>query len=432
MSDYLLNKNRLVDSWDNIKNTPTLIWLGCFCVDALKATNVVSDYRSPSRQSSMLKGHNLSTKDTICSLCLPENISYDNLIFTVQGEEKNMMLSTQKQTTLQSDAMRYGAIIVLFLISGIMLLMTSAAQYPEMIAMAYLSFTMGLRHAFDVDHIAAIDNMTRKMLNDGKNTRGVGFSFSFGHSMVVVLMAMATVLFVEWAKHAMPVFEHIGGALGTSIAAAMLIMLAIVNSFILRDIWVKFTAMHHRNGVDDKQEQVNTSKIYRLFLKLLGMIKHNWQVAIVGFLFGLGFDTATQIAVLATSATAANEGIPWYSTMAFPLLFTAGMCLMDTVDGFFMSTTYHWVFSSPYRKVYYNLTITGISILAAGFIGFVDFIQSFSVMFGWQNGVTRWANALDFNQMGIILVGLFVVAWIIAITIWHVFHLAEKDEEQVI
>ncbi|WP_349549205.1 HoxN/HupN/NixA family nickel/cobalt transporter [Leuconostoc pseudomesenteroides] len=343
-----------------------------------------------------------------------------------------MMLSTQKQTTLQSDAMRYGAIIVLFLISGIMLLMTSAAQYPEMIAMAYLSFTMGLRHAFDVDHIAAIDNMTRKMLNDGKNTRGVGFNFSFVHSMVVVLMAMATVLFVEWAKHAMPVFEHIGGALGTSIAAAMLIMLAIVNRFILRDIWVKFTAMHHRNGVDDEQEQVNTSKIYRLFLKLLGMIKHNWQVAIVGFLFGLGFDTATQIAVLATSATAANEGIPWYSTMAFPLLFTAGMCLMDTVDGFFMSTTYHWVFSSPYRKVYYNLTITGISILAAGFIGFVDFIQSFSVMFGWQNGLTRWANALDFNQMGIILVGLFVVAWIIAITIWHVFHLAEKDEEQVI
>ncbi|MGO3498517.1 HoxN/HupN/NixA family nickel/cobalt transporter [Leuconostoc falkenbergense] len=233
-------------------------------------------------------------------------------------------------------------------------------------------------------------------------------------------------------EHAMPVFEHIGGALGTSIAAAMLIMLAIVNSFILRDIWVKFTAMHHHNGVDDEQEQVNTSKIYRLFLKLLGMIKHNWQVAIVGFLFGLGFDTATQIAVLATSATAANEGIPWYSTMAFPLLFTAGMCLMDTVDGFFMSTTYHWVFSSPYRKVYYNLTITGISILAAGFIGFVDFIQSFSVMFGWQNGLTKWANGLDFNQMGIILVCLFVVAWIVAITIWHVFHLAERDEEQVI
>ncbi|MDI6498380.1 HoxN/HupN/NixA family nickel/cobalt transporter [Leuconostoc suionicum] len=344
-----------------------------------------------------------------------------------------MMLHTQKQATIQSDAMRYGAIIILFLVSGIILLMTSASQYPEMIAMAYLSFTMGLRHAFDVDHIAAIDNMTRKMLNDGKNTRGVGFSFSFGHSMVVVLMALTTVLFVEWAKHSMPIFEQIGGALGTLIAATMLMMLAIVNSFILRDIWVKFTSMRNRSINENKtDEEVNSSRIYRLFLRLLGMIQHNWQVAIVGFLFGLGFDTATQIAVLATSATAANEGIPWYATLAFPLLFTAGMCLMDTIDGFFMSTTYHWVFSSPYRKVYYNLTITGISILAAGFIGFVDFIQSFAAMFGWNNGLTKWATALDFNQMGIILVGLFVVAWIIAITIWHVFHLAEKDKEQLI
>lgn len=117
-----------------------------------------------------------------------------------------MMLNIKKQATIQSDAIRYGAIIILFLVSGMLLLMTSATQYPEMIAMAYLSFTMGLRHAFDVDHIAAIDNMTRKMLNDGKNTRGVGFSFSFGHSMVVVLMALVTVLFVEWAKHSMPIF----------------------------------------------------------------------------------------------------------------------------------------------------------------------------------------------------------------------------------
>ena len=343
-----------------------------------------------------------------------------------------MMLQTQKQTTIQSDAVRYGAIIMLFLVSGIALLMTKASQYPEMIAMAYLSFTMGLRHAFDVDHIAAIDNMTRKMLNDGKNTRGVGFSFSFGHSMVVVLMALVTVLFVEWAKHAMPVFEHIGGAMGTLIAATMLIMLAIVNSFILRDIWVQFRAMRHHNKQVVTDDSVKVSKIYRLFLKLLGMISHNWQVAIVGFLFGLGFDTATQIAVLATSATAANEGVVWYATLAFPLLFTAGMCLMDTIDGFFMSTTYHWVFSSPYRKVYYNLTITGISILAAGFIGFVDLVQSFGAMFKWDNELTKWAMGLDFNQMGIILVILFIVTWVVAITIWHVFKLAEKDKEQMV
>ncbi len=350
------------------------------------------------------------------------------ILFLQQKGRKFMMLNIKKQATVQSDAIRYGAIIILFLVSGMLLLMTSATQYPEMIAMAYLSFTMGLRHAFDVDHIAAIDNMTRKMLNDGKNTRGVGFSFSFGHSMVVVLMALVTVLFVEWAKHSMPIFEQIGGALGTLIAATMLMMLAIVNSVILHDIWVKFVAMrnhHTRAGTDD---QINSSKIYRLFLKLLGMIKHNWQVAIVGFLFGLGFDTATQITVLATSATAANAGVPWYATLAFPLLFTAGMCLMDTIDGFFMSTTYRWVFSSPYRKVYYNLTITGISIMAAGFIGFIDFVQSFSVMFNWNNALTRWAASLDFNQMGVILVALFVIAWVVAITIWHVFKLADKEQ----
>ena len=153
---------------------------------------------------------------------------------------------------------------------------------------------------------------------------------------------------------------------------------------------------------------------------------------IVGFLFGLGFDTATQIAVLATSATAANAGVPWYATMAFPLLFTAGMCLMDTVDGFFMSTTYNWVFSSPYRKVYYNLTITGISILAAGFIGFIDLVQAFSAMFDWHNVLTRWVAALDFNKMGLILVMMFVVTWIIAITFWHIFKLADKEDVGII
>ncbi|MBZ6003687.1 HoxN/HupN/NixA family nickel/cobalt transporter [Leuconostoc gelidum subsp. aenigmaticum] len=344
-----------------------------------------------------------------------------------------MMLMTKKHATIQSDALRYGSVILIFLIAGTLLLLTRAAQYPEMIAMAYLSFTMGLHHAFDVDHIAAIDNMTRKMLNDGKNTRGVGFSFSFGHSMVVVLMALLTVVFVEWAKDTMPIFEQIGGAIGTLIAGIMLLILASVNSVILHNIWLKFKKMSHQHPERiEIDKQIMTSKIYCLFLKLLGMIKHNWQVAFVGFLFGLGFDTATQIAVLATSATAANAGVPWYATMAFPLLFTAGMCLMDTVDGFFMSTTYNWVFSSPYRKVYYNLTITGISILAAGFIGFIDLVQAFSAMFDWHNVLTRWVAALDFNKMGLILVMMFVVTWIIAITFWHIFKLADKEDVGVI
>ncbi|CAM3100669.1 HoxN/HupN/NixA family nickel/cobalt transporter [Leuconostoc rapi] len=337
------------------------------------------------------------------------------------------MLNPPKSTMLRTDIIRYGSFIVLILIAGILLLMSGVTQYPEIIGMAYLSFTFGLRHAFDVDHIAAIDNMTRKMLNDGKNTRGVGFSFSFGHSMVVVLMALVTVLFVEWAKDSMPVFEQIGGVLGTMIAAIMLLMLTIVNTFILRSIWTDFKHMGFESQQSDKRHAMEQSKIYVLFLKLLKLIKHNWQVAIVGFLFGLGFDTATQIAVLATSATAANAGISWYTTLAFPLLFTAGMCLMDTIDGFFMSTTYTWIVSSSYRKVYYNLILTGISIMAAGFISFVDFIQSMSVLFHWHNGLSSWAIGLDFNQLGLILVAIFAVTWAIALTMWRVLNLSERE-----
>lgn len=337
------------------------------------------------------------------------------------------MIEKQHRTTLQTDILRYSSFILLILVAGILLLMSGVAKYPEIIGMAYLSFTFGLRHAFDVDHIAAIDNMTRKMLNDGKNTRGVGFSFSFGHSMVVVLMALLTVLFVAWAKQSMPIFEQIGGVFGIMIAAVMLLLLTIINTFIMRGIWREFRYIGRGGQQHTTDERYQESAIYRFFLKLLKLIKHNWQVAIVGFLFGLGFDTATQIAVLATSATAANAGIAWYTTLAFPLLFTAGMCLMDTVDGFFMSTTYTWIVSSSYRKVYYNLILTGISIMAAGFISFVDFIQSISVMLNWHNSLTDWAQALDFNKLGIILVAIFAVTWIIALTLWRVLKLSEKD-----
>lgn len=336
-----------------------------------------------------------------------------------------MMLSVTKKTRVRTDVIRYGSFILLILIAGLLLLLSAVAKYPEIIGMAYLSFTFGLRHAFDVDHIAAIDNMTRKLLNDGKNTRGVGFSFSFGHSLVVILLACVTVIFVEWAKKSMPIFEQIGGVFGTMLAAIMLLMLTIVNTFILRSIWFNFKHMGQADTADEVI--VSQSKIYQWFLKMLQLIKHNWQVAIVGFLFGLGFDTATQIAVLATSATAANAGIAWYTTLAFPLLFTAGMCLMDTIDGFFMSTTYTWIVSSSYRKVYYNLILTGISIMAAGFISFVDFVQAMSVLLNWHNGLTAWATGLNFNQLGMILVAIFAITWALALTMWRVLHLSEKE-----
>lgn len=328
------------------------------------------------------------------------------------------------------DISRYGAFIIGILILGTGFLSTGMTKYPQLVGMAGISFTFGLRHAFDVDHIAAIDNMTRKMLNDHKNTRGVGFSFSFGHSLVVVLLTLLTVLFVEWADHSLPILESVGGMFGTMIAAVMLLLLACFNTFILRGIWKNFRHMKQKTLDPDNQQLAAESRIYRLFMKLLGMIKHNWQVAIVGFLFGLGFDTATQVAVLATSATATSAGVPWYAILSVPLFFTAGMCLMDTLDGFFMSSTYNWIISTSYRKVYFNLILTSISIIAAGFIGVVDLIQSMSAMFHWDNFLTKWAGALDFNELGIILVIIFILAWAVALLIWKVMNLSQYDQIQ--
>ncbi|MDR3191145.1 MAG: HoxN/HupN/NixA family nickel/cobalt transporter [Lactobacillaceae bacterium] len=327
---------------------------------------------------------------------------------------------------MKIDMIRYGSFIGLLLIAGTLLLISSAAAHPELIGMGVLSLTFGLRHAFDIDHIAAIDNMTRKLLNDGKNVRGVGFSFSFGHSLVVILMTLGTVLFVEWAKHTMPMITEIGGQLGTLIAAVMLLLLAVINGFILLNIWRNWQQVR-RGHIGKAEEMVEQSRIYRLFTKLLGLINHNWQVMLVGFLFGLGFDTATQIAVLSTSVTAAGEGVAWYGALAFPLLFTAGMCFMDTLDGLFMSSAYNWIFSSPYRKVYYNLTITCISILAAGFIGLVDLLQGLSSVFGWQGQLTTWVNGLDFNTLGFYLVGIFAITWLAALAIWRIFKLADHE-----
>jgi high-affinity nickel-transport protein len=339
------------------------------------------------------------------------------------------MSQNKNSTSIKFDMARYGAVVVSVLALGILLLLTGVRQYPVLLGMAVVSYTFGLRHAFDVDHIAAIDNMTRKMINDGKNTRGVGFSFSIGHSLVVIIMGGITIFAVKWAQHAIPAFQSVGGSIGTLAAGIFLLILALFNTLIVKDIVNNFRAMRDGHYTKEIQEASKNKFINRQIERLLKIVNHNWQVVIVGFLFGLGFDTATQIAVLATSATAADKGIPWFSVLSFPILFTAGMCMMDTLDGFFMSTAYKWVFSSPFRKVYYNLTITILSILAAGVIGIIEVLQVLSMEIGWTHGFWLWLQNLDFNFMGFMLVGMFAVVWAVSLGAWKLFRLGEKDKE---
>ncbi|CAA7600384.1 High-affinity nickel-transport protein [Acididesulfobacillus acetoxydans] len=325
------------------------------------------------------------------------------------------------------DALKYGAAILAIFLTGLILLSTGVFKYPELLGMAVLSYSFGLRHAFDADHIAAIDNMTRKLIQEQKKTKGVGFFFSCGHSTVVIIMGLLTIFAVKWAQAALPQFQAVGGVIATLVSGVFLILLAAINFVILKDILKTFSSMRNGTYTPESAERPDKGVVNRTINRLFDMVANNRHVYLVGFLFGLGFDTATQIAVLATSASASAAGIPWVAILAFPILFTAGMSMMDTLDGFFMSTAYQWVFSSPLRKVYYNLTITGLSILAAGVIGIIEVGQVFAQESGRDSGFWLWLQHLDFNVMGFILVGMFVVVWAISFAGWKLLRLSEKE-----
>ncbi|MBL4933315.1 HoxN/HupN/NixA family nickel/cobalt transporter [Clostridium sp. YIM B02565] len=326
-----------------------------------------------------------------------------------------------------SGFIRYIIAVLALHIIGIALLITGVSKYPQIIGMAVLSYTLGLRHAFDADHITAIDNTVRKLVQERQNPKGVGFLFSFGHSTVVIIMAALTVFAVKWTENSMPQFQKYGGAISLAVSGSFLLIIGLVNLFMWKDIFKTFLKV--RKGTY-KEEELDYDNSKGFINKLTGIvyksIRKGWHVYILGFLFGLGFDTATQVSLLATSATAASHEIPILATLSFPILFTAGMSLMDTADGFFMCTAYEWVFSTPIRKIYYNLTITGLSVIAALFIGFIEIIQMITPILGLDNEFCNFISNLDFNIAGYILVGLFIVVWGISYAGWKILNIGEK------
>lgn len=329
------------------------------------------------------------------------------------------------------DAIKYGVFVMFIFICGLIFLLTGVFKFPALLGMAVVSLTFGLAHAFDCDHIACIDNMTRKLVQQGGKTRGAGFFFSLGHSTVVIIMGTVTIFAVDWAKKALPKFQAVGGVIGTAVSATFLLILAIVNFIMLKDIIKTFKKMRDGTYIEESIERPNKGRVNRAINMMLGIANKNWHIYIIGFLFGLGFDTATQIAVLATSASATAQGMPWTAVMSFPILFTSGMCLMDTLDGFFMSTAYQWVLTSPLKKVYYNITITSLSILAAGVISIIEVGQVFAQEEGLNSGFWGWLQNLDFGKMGYILVGIFVLVWIVSLIGWRVFNLDKKEDSMI-
>jgi high-affinity nickel-transport protein len=322
-------------------------------------------------------------------------------------------------------------IVVLGLhIVGIIGLFSAAGDNPAFWSLGLLAYTLGLRHAFDIDHIAAIDNTVRKLIQRKQNPLGVGFYFSLGHSSVVFLMVLAIALSIHWIQNKMPQLQEIGGIIGVTVSGSFLIMIGLINLVILFNLYKIFRKLSRGIEPSENIEEILDSRgfLARMIKPFFRFISKSWHVYPLGFLFGLGFDTATEIGLLAISAGAAKSAITVFGILSLPILFAAGMSLMDTADGMFMSTAYRWAFTTPLRKLYYNVTVTAVSVIAALLIGSVELIQVLSDKLHLQSGFFQWVNALNFANLGYMLVVLFILAWVISVTIWKIMKVEERLE----
>jgi high-affinity nickel-transport protein len=322
----------------------------------------------------------------------------------------------------------YAAVVLLLHVVGLGLLVLVARSHPALWGIGVLAYTLGLRHAFDVDHIAAIDNTVRKLVQQRHNPHGVGFYFSLGHSTVVFLLAVATALSVKWVEREMPQLQSIGGMIGASVSGTFLLLIGILNLLILLNLFKMF--LEYRNGrhpADEFEKLLDSRGFFaRLLRPLYRFIRRSWHVYPLGFLFGLGFDTASEIAVLAISAGAAKDAIPFVGILSFPILFAAGMSLMDTADGMFMTTAYRWAFATPLRKLYYNLTVTSLAVIAALLIGLTELAQVISEHLGMQGRFWSWLQDLSFDLLGYLLAAAFVLAWAVSYGIWKWLRLEDR------
>ena len=300
-------------------------------------------------------------------------------------------------------------------------------DYPVLVGTALLAYTFGLRHAVDADHIAAIDNVTRKLMQEGQRPIGVGFFFSLGHSTVVVLASTAIALTTSALEGRFESFKLVGGVIGTLVSAFFLFLVAAANFLILRSVYRTFQGV--RRGAAFVEEDLNhllarRGLLGRLFRPLFRFVTRSWHMYPLGFLFGLGFDTATEIGVLGISAAEVSKGLPIWSIMVFPALFTAGMSLIDTTDGVLMLGAYGWAFAKPIRELYYNLTITFISVLVAVLIGGIEVLGLLADQLNLTGPFWGFIGALNdnFGILGYLIIAIFVASWLVSIAAYRFGH----------
>jgi high-affinity nickel-transport protein len=291
---------------------------------------------------------------------------------------------------------------------------------PVLLGTAVLAYSFGLRHAVDADHIAAIDNVTRKLMQGGKSPVTVGFWFAIGHSTVVVLLALAIAVTTNLLTSSLDAWKSVGSVVSTSVSTLFLLTVAAVNVVILHGVWRTFRAV--RQGLPFHEQDFHQllngrGLLARLFRPLFRLVSKSWHMMPLGFLFGLGFDTATEVGLLGISATQADQGMSAWTIMLFPALFAAGMSLVDTSDGVLMLSAYHWAFVKPIRKLYYNLVITAVSVMVAVLIGGIEGLNLLGDRLGLEGRFWDGVGALNdnFNSIGFAVVGLFIFAWFFSV-----------------
>ncbi|MEA2779384.1 MAG: nickel/cobalt transporter (NiCoT) family protein [Rhodospirillaceae bacterium] len=297
-------------------------------------------------------------------------------------------------------------------------------DHPVLLGTALLAYGLGLRHAVDADHIAAIDNVTRKLMQEGKRPAAIGLFFSLGHSTIVVGLTVAIALTTVALQSRFEAFKDVGGLIGTTISALFLFAIAAANIVVLISLYRTFQSVKQGGELVEEDLDIllaNRGLLGRLFRGLFGLVKRSWHMYPLGLLFGLGFDTATEIGLLGISAAGASNGLSLWSILIFPALFTAGMSLVDTTDGILMLGAYGWAFIKPIRKLYYNMTITAVSVVVALLIGGIEVLGLVAGKLGLEGSFWRFVASLNdqFGTIGYLIIGVFVASWLISAIVYR-------------
>lgn len=321
------------------------------------------------------------------------------------------------------------SVVVALHVVGWGLVWWAARSSPFVLGLAGLAYSFGLRHAFDADHIAAIDNTTRRLMTPQSRPLGVGFFFSLGHSTVVFLLTIALATAARTVTTRLPELRDIGAYVGTTISGVFLYVIGLLNLVVMIDIVRVFRALRRGEATPAELEErlLRRGAISRWFGRLFQMVTRPRQMYWIGLLFGLGFDTATEVGLLSTAGVAATQALPVAAILSLPIVFAAGMSLLDSADGILMCGAYGWAFANPLRKIFYNLTVTGLSVIVALFVGTVELVTI--VTERWlhvHSGIWGFIQSLDFQTMGFAVAALFVLAWAASLAIWRFGRFEER------